>query len=213
VTESEVWLLTRERTWGGLGRALKAQFPLFCYLTLLMALMNMCSHGTQDLYPAFLQRAWGFGPGTRSALTALSMAGALAGGILIGQWSNRFGRRRAIVVALFAAVVVIPLWAFAPSLALLVLGAVLMQFLVQGAWGVIPAHITELAPDQVRGALPGFAYQCGALIAGVMPYAQAKVAGTLGYPATMALSAGTAFVVCALIAGLGRERRGVVYGG
>ena len=212
VTESEVWLKTRERTWTGLGRTLWAQFPLFCYLTLLMALMNMASHGTQDLYPTFLQRAWNFGPGTRSALTAFSMVGALIGGVVFGHWSQRFGRRRTIIVALLAAVLVVPLWAYAPSLALLSAGAFLMQFFVQGAWGVIPAHITELAPDQVRGALPGFAYQCGALIAGLLPLAENATAGHLGYPAAMSLAAASAFVVCALVAALGRERRGVVYG-
>ena len=89
------------------------------------------------------------------------MIGALIGGIVFGHWSERLGRRKTITLTLLGAVLVVPLWAFAPSLALLVVGAFLMQFLVQGAWGVIPAHITELVPDQVRGALPGFAYQCG----------------------------------------------------
>lgn len=212
VTESEVWLKTRERTWSGLGRTLLKQLPLFLYLTVLMALMNMSSHGTQDLYPTFLQRAWNLGPGARSWVTVISMLGALAGGVLFGHWSQVWGRRRTIIATLLGAVVVVPLWAYAPTLTLLVVGAFLMQFLVQGAWGVIPAHITELAPDQVRGALPGFAYQCGALIAGAMPSLQAKVAGSLGYPATMALSAGAAFLVCAVVTSLGREKRDVIYG-
>ena len=212
VKESEVWLRKREPTWSRLGSTLAAQVPLFLYLTVLMALMNMSSHGTQDLYPTFLQRAWGLGPVSRSWVTVVSMVGALTGGVIFGHWSQAFGRRKTIVATLLGAVLVIPLWAYAPSLSFLVVGAFLMQFLVQGAWGVIPAHITELVPDQVRGALPGFAYQCGALIAGLMPSLQAKVAGTLGYPATMALSAGAAFIICALVTGLGRERRGVVYG-
>ena len=212
VTESEVWLKTRERTWSGLGRTLLKQLPLFLYLTVLMALMNMSSHGTQDLYPTFLQRAWNLGTGARSWVTVISMLGALAGGVLFGHWSQVWGRRRTIIATLLGAVVVVPLWAYAPTLTLLVVGAFLMQFLVQGAWGVIPAHITELAPDQVRGALPGFAYQCGALIAGAMPSLQAKVAGSLGYPATMALSAGAAFLVCAVVTSLGREKRDVIYG-
>ena len=212
VPESEVWMQTRERTWSGLGRTLKAQIPLFLYLTVLMALMNMASHGTQDLYPTFLKRAWRLTPRGVSWVTVVSMVGALIGGVVFGHWSQRLGRRRTIIVTLLGAVLVVPLWAFAPSLALLVVGAFLMQFLVQGAWGVIPAHITELVPDQVRGALPGFAYQCGALIAGAMPYLQPKVAETLGYPATMALSAGAAFVVCALVTSLGPEKRGIPYG-
>jgi len=212
VTESEVWLKTRERTWHALGGTLLKQIPLFVYLTVLMALMNMSSHGTQDLFPTVLERSWHLGPGPRSGITVISMVGALLGGVLFGHWSQTLGRRRTIVAALLGAVLVIPLWAYAPSLGLLVLGAFLMQFLVQGAWGVIPAHITELVPDQVRGAMPGFAYQCGALIAGIMPPLQTKVAGTLGYPATMALTAASAFILCAVVASLGRERRGVVYG-
>jgi len=212
VTESEVWLRTRERTWHALGGTLLKQIPLFLYLTVLMALMNMSSHGTQDLFPTVLQRSWHLGPGPRSGITVISMVGALLGGVLFGHWSQTLGRRRTIVAALLGAVLVIPLWAYAPSFGLLVLGAFLMQFLVQGAWGVIPAHITELVPDQVRGAMPGFAYQCGALIAGIMPPLQTKVAGTLGYPATMALTAASAFILCVVVTALGRERRGVVYG-
>jgi SHS family lactate transporter-like MFS transporter len=212
VTESDVWLKTRERTWSGLGRTLKTQIPLFLYLTVLMGLMNMSSHGTQDLYPTFLERAWHLGPGARTWVTIISMVGALAGGVAFGHWSQKFGRRRTIVVALAGAVLMVPLWVYAPSLPMLVVGAFLMQFMVQGAWGVIPAHITELAPDQVRGSLPGFAYQCGACIAGVMPFLQPKVAETLGYPATMALTATGAFIICAVVTSLGRERRGIRYG-
>ncbi|HEX4634203.1 MAG TPA: MFS transporter [Gemmatimonadales bacterium] len=212
VTESEVWLKTKVQTWSGLGRTLVKQLPLFLYLTVLMALMNMSSHGTQDLYPTFLQRAWGLGTCARSGVTIVSMVGALIGGVIFGHWSQGWGRRKTIIATLLAAVLVIPLWAYAPSLALLIVGAFLMQVFVQGAWGVIPAHITELAPDQVRGALPGFAYQCGAAIAGLMPSLQTRVAGSLGYPATMALSAGAAFLICALVTSFGKEKRGVIYG-
>ena len=106
----------------------------------------------------------------------------------------------------------IPAWAFAPSLPVLVIGAFAMQFMVQGAWGVIPAHITELAPDSVRGFLPGFAYQCGVLVAGTVVYLEALFAARLSYTWAMALTAGTVFVVCAIVAAVGPERRGVVYG-
>ena len=212
VTESDVWKRTRHRNWGELWGGLRRQIPLFGYLVLLMALMNMSSHGTQDLYPTFLQRDWGFSPGARSALTAWSMVGALTGGIVFGRWSNRLGRRRTIATTLGLAVLVVPLWAFAPNLPILVVGAFAMQFLVQGAWGVIPAHITELSPDALRGSLPGFAYQCGVLLAGAMPLVEAKLAKGLTYSWAMALSAGTVFILCALVAALGPERRGVVYG-
>jgi len=110
------------------------------------------------------------------------------------------------------AVLVIPLWAFAPSLPLLVMGAFLMQFMVQGAWGVIPAHITELSPDPVRGFLPGFAYQCGVLLASSVVYLEALFAARTSYALSMALTALTVFAFAALVAALGREKRGTVFG-
>jgi len=212
VKESEVWQRSRERSWGGLGRAIVRHWRLFLYITGLMAMMNMVSHGTQDLYPTFLQRDWHFTPERRAALTALSMVGALLGGVLVGLVSDRLGRRRSIALALVGALVVIPLWAFAPSLTLLVVGAFLMQFFVQGAWGVIPAHITELAPDAVRGFLPGFAYQCGVLLASAIAYVEAVAAVGRSYAEAMAITAGIVFAVCAVVALAGPERRGIVYG-
>jgi SHS family lactate transporter-like MFS transporter len=212
VQESEVWVRTRHTTWSGLGRALATNWRTFLYLVLLMALMNGVSHGTQDLYPTFLQRDWHLGAGTRAAITALSMLGALTGGILCGLYSDRLGRRRTITVALAGALLVIPLWAFAPSLFLLVVGAFLMQFMVQGAWGVIPAHITELSPDAVRGSLPGFAYQCGVLIASGMPWLGARLAERWNYAQAMAVTGGVVFVVCVIVAWLGPEKRGLEYG-
>ena len=212
VKESEVWQRTRHATWRGLGRTIAANWRLFLYLTLLMAGMNFASHGTQDMYPTFLEREWGFGPRSRAALTAFSMVGAISGGIAFGLWSDRIGRRKAIVLALGLAVLMIPLWAFAPSLPLLVAGAFLMQFMVQGAWGVIPAHITELSPDSVRGFLPGFAYQCGVLVASSVVYIEALFAARISYAWSMALTAVTVFGFAALVAAAGRERRGVTFG-
>ena len=212
VKESEVWRRSRAESWSGLGRAIARHWRLFLYLVLLMAMMNFVSHGTQDMYPTFLQRDWGFTPARRAALTAFSMLGAITGGVLVGLVSDRLGRRRSIALSLVGALAVIPLWAFAPSLAVLVAGAFLMQFFVQGAWGVIPAHITELSPDRVRGFLPGFAYQCGVLVAGSIAYLQAAAAVGRSYAVAMAITAGVVFAVCALVAMLGPERRGVAYG-
>ena len=212
VKESEVWRRTRHDSWRHLGRAIVSHWRVFLYLWALMTMMNFVSHGTQDLYPTFLQRDWGFTPQRRAVLTAISMVGALTGGILLGLYSDRIGRRRAIALALTGAFVMIPAWAFAPSLPVLVLGAFGMQFMVQGAWGVIPAHITELSPDSVRGFLPGFAYQCGVLVAGTVAYIEALFAARLTYTWAMALTAGTVFVLCAVVALAGPERRGIEYG-
>ncbi len=212
VKESEVWERTRHKSWGDLGRAIRSNWRLFVYLVLLMAGMNFASHGTQDMYPTFLQREWGLGPKARAALTAFSMVGAITGGVIFGLRSDRIGRRRTIVLALGLAILVIPLWAFAPSLPLLVAGAFVMQFMVQGAWGVIPAHITELSPDSVRGFLPGFAYQCGVLVASLVVYVEALFAAHVSYAVSMALTAVTVFAFAAMMAAVGPERRGAEFG-
>lgn len=212
VKESEVWERTRHSDWRSLGRALVQHWKLFIYLTLLMACMNAVSHGTQDMYPTFLQREWGFTPQQRALLVAFSMVGAITGGIIFGLASDRIGRRRAIVIALGLAVLAIPLWAFAPTVGLLVVGAFVMQFMVQGSWGVIPAHISELSPDSVRGFLPGFAYQCGVLLASSVAYVEARFAAHTSYANAMALAAAVVFILGAIAAGLGREQRGVTFG-
>lgn len=212
VKESEVWEKTRHRTWGELGRGLTSHWKLFIYLTLLMTMMAFVAHGTQDMYPTFLQRQWGLSPGTRAGITAISMVGAIIGGIVFGLMSDSIGRRRAIVTALLIGILMIPLWAFAPSLGLLVVGAFLMQFMVQGAWGVIPAHLSELSPNPVRGFLPGFAYQCGVLLSSSVAYIEALFAERTSYGKAMAFTALTVFSIAAVVAALGRERRGIHFG-
>jgi SHS family lactate transporter-like MFS transporter len=212
VTESEVWERNRHHDWGSLGRALAAQWKLFLGLVVLMTMMNLVSHGTQDLYPTFLQRDWGFSPRARSAMTALSMLGAIAGGIFFGHLSDRIGRRKAIMVALAGAVLCTPLWLYSPLIAFLAFGAVCMQFMVQGAWGVIPAHLNELSPDSVRGVLPGFAYQCGVMIASPVTYVEAVLASHTSYAMAMLITAATVCLLAILVVSLGHERRGVEFG-
>jgi SHS family lactate transporter-like MFS transporter len=212
VKESEVWERTRHHDWSSLGKAIVSHWKLFLYLVVLMTMMNFVSHGTQDMYPTFLQRDWGFGPGAKSALTAWSMVGAIVGGIVFGHYSDRIGRRRAIVIALVLAILVIPIWATRSSLPLLVIGAFVMQFMVQGAWGVIPAHINELAPDSVRGFLPGFAYQVGVAFASFAPRIVAFYAARWSYSTAMSLVAVTVFSLGAIAAWIGRERHGIVFG-
>ena len=212
VKESEVWKNTRHESWGQLARAIASHWKLFAFLLVFLTMMNFVSHGTQDMYPTFLERYWGFGARQRLTVTAISMLGAIAGGILFGLLSDRIGRRRSMILALGCAILVVPLWAFAPSLTLLIVGAFLMQFMVQGAWGIIPAHITELSPDSVRGFLPGFAYQCGVLIAGSVAYIEALFAERMSYAMAMAATATTVFAGAGLIAALGREKQGIVFG-
>jgi len=214
VRESHVWETTRQHNWEDLGRAIVSQWPTFLYLVVLMAMMNFCSHGTQDLYPTLLEKSFGYDVHHRAALTAFTMLGALCGGIVFGLLSDRIGRRRAMASALLVGVAVIPAWAFARSPVLLWMGGFAIQFMVQGAWGVIPAHISELSPDSVRGFLPGFAYQCGALIAGCAPSIQARLAKKpgWGYANTMALTALVVFIVAAIVIRLGRERQGERFG-
>ncbi|MBV9301703.1 MAG: MFS transporter [Acidobacteriaceae bacterium] len=211
VKESEIWQKSKQESWANLGKSISSHWKLFLYLTLLMTTMNFVSHGTQDMYPTFLQRFWKFGPVERSAISAISMVGALIGGVIIGLLSDRIGRRRAMVFSLLGGILLIPLWAYSPRLALLVIGAFLIQFCVQGAWGVIPAHLSELSPNQIRGFMPGFAYQCGVLVAGSVGYLEAVLAEHVSYAAAMSLTAGVVLAGAALIAALGRERKGIEF--
>src|SRR5437879_8777407 len=145
-------------------------------------------------------------------MTMIATLGALVGGILVALTSDRFGRRRSIACGLGLAVLVIPLWVFSPTIAMLALGAFFMQFGVHGAWGVVPAHISELAPDHSRGFLPGFAYQCGILFAGVVTYFEAVLAARTSYLNAMALTALVVFALTAIGISLGPEKRGIRFG-
>jgi SHS family lactate transporter-like MFS transporter len=212
VKESEVWEKTKQTSWSHLGRAIAGNWKIFLYITALMTMMNLASHGTQDMYPTFLERQWHFDPRMRSLLSGFTMVGAIVGGVAVGFFSDRLGRRRAIVTAMLGAILMIPLWAFAPSIALLFAGGFLMQFMVQGAWGVIPAHLAELSPDSVRGFLPGFAYQCGVLVSSSVVWIEAIYAQRTSYNTAMALTAVTVFLGACVITLLGKERRGAEFG-
>jgi SHS family lactate transporter-like MFS transporter len=215
VTESDAWVRERARTrdhsWAEYGREIRSHWKLFAYLLFFMSMMGFVSHGTQDMYPTFLQRDWKFDPGMKAIVTMIANVGAILGGIVFGHYSDRIGRRRAIIGALLLAIVSIPLWAFAPTVPLLIVGAFVMQFMVQGAWGVVPAHINELSPNSVRGFLPGFAYQCGILIAGTVVYIEPLLAEHMTYAKAMASTAILVFSGGAIAAWLGTERRGVLF--
>lgn len=213
VKESPAWEQARERQRErkeGAGRSILSHAPLFIYLVVLMTAFNFMSHGTQDMYPTFLQVQRHFSAKTVSWISVLANIGALAGGIFFGGLSQRIGRRKAIVIASLIAIPVIPLWTFAPSAALLALGSFLMQFMVQGAWGVIPAHLNELSPATLRGLFPGFAYQLGNLLASENATLQTWIAARHGQNFALALSSVIIVVLIAvvIITGLGREARG-----
>jgi len=165
VKESEAWKQHRAPTVGAIVVTAKGYWKTFSYLVVLMTMMMFLSHGTQDLYPHFLKSVHGFSASTVSYVAIFYNVGAVLGAIAFGHLSESLGRRRAMVLALLLAMMVIPAWAFGGSLAVLAVGAFVMQAGVQGAWGIIPAHLNELSPDAVRGLMPGFAYQLGILFA------------------------------------------------
>lgn len=184
---------------------------IFVFLVILMFGFNSLSHGTQDVYPTFLQKNLGFGPGTVSFVAVVYNVGALAGGILFGTLSERIGRRRAIVLAALLAIPVIPLWAYSHTVPMLALGGFLMQFMVQGAWGVIPAHLNELSPPAVRGTLPGFAYQLGNLLSSRNSVIQARLAENRyagSFAPVLALTVVLVASLVAIVTAMGKERQG-----
>jgi SHS family lactate transporter-like MFS transporter len=189
-----------------------SHWKLLVYFTVFMMAMHMSSHGTQDLYPTFLEKDWGIAGRQKAALTAISMIGAILGGLSIGWISDKIGRRRAMVGAMVGAIVVIPLWALAHTLPMLVLGAVLIQFCVQGAWGVVPAHVSELSPNEVRGTLPGLGNQIGVLLAGGLPYVEASIANGRSFAVAMAGTAAVVFCLAIAMTLAGRERQAAEFG-
>jgi MFS transporter, SHS family, lactate transporter len=213
VEESAVWQKMKiNRSWAEQGRDVLSHWKLFLYLLAFMTMMLFAAHGTLDMYPTFLQREWHFSPERRSAITAFSGVGAILGGAVFGHLSDKWGRRRTIIIAFILGAAIIPLWAYAPNQALLITGAFLMQFMVEGAWGVIPAHLAELSPDSVRGFLPGFAYQSAGMIASSVVWIEALYARRTSYATAMALTAISVFVLASFMAAVGRERRGHTFG-
>ena len=193
---------------------LRSHWRLGIYAVVLMAAFNFFSHGTQDLYPTFLQVQHALSPHAVGTIAAIYNVGAILGGILCGSLSERIGRRRMIVIAALFSLPVLPLWAFAASPVLLAMGAFLMQVMVQGAWGVIPAHLNELSPDEARGTFPGLVYQLGNLLASANATIQAGIAMHFGgnYGVALALVAGSVAIIIAVLTSLGVEAKGVAFG-
>jgi len=193
---------------------LRSHWRLGVYAVVLMAAFNFFSHGTQDLYPTFLQVQHALSPHAVGTIAAIYNVGAILGGILCGSLSERIGRRRMIVIAALLSLPVLPLWAFSTRPVLLALGAFLMQVLVQGAWGVIPVHLNELSPDAARGTFPGLVYQLGNLLASANATIQVALAAHFGgnYGLALALVAGSVAIIIAVLTSLGVEAKGVAFG-
>jgi len=194
--------------------AMRGHWKLAAYVIVLMTAFNFFSHGTQDLYPQFLRTTHHFDNGMVSLLTIVGNLGAICGGIAFGAWSERLGRRKAIIFAALLALPILPLWAFAQTPILLGAGAFLMQVAVQGAWGIIPTHLNELSPDAVRGTFPGLMYQLGNLLAAINAVWQADIAKFYGdnYSISLAIVAGVAAVAIIALTAAGVEKKGVVFG-
>ncbi|PYU34366.1 MAG: MFS transporter [Acidobacteria bacterium] len=208
VPESEAWRHHRAPSTSAVLRAVGQQWKLCLYLLLLMTFMMFLSHGTQDLYPDFLQSQHHTGVAIVSYIVILGNIGAMLGGIIFGQLSNTLGRRLSLIGALILSLAVIPLWAFGGSLRALALGAFLMQVGVQGAWGIIPAHLSELSADATRGLVPGLAYQMGIVLAARTPVAEYGLSKRVGYSWALAGFEIFTIVVLAIAVALGPERRG-----
>src|SRR5438477_3505855 len=216
VPESPVW----ERNRGAaksfdLRRFAREHGALLIYAALLMTAFNYMSHGTQDLYATYLEKQRGFDPDQTSKIAIVYAVGMICGGTIVGYLSQHWGRRRMIILAAICGMLLIPLWIFAPSIALLLAGGFLMQFMVQGAWGVVPVHLNELSPGEFRGTFPGLAYQLGNFAAAYAAQQQAWLAdhfrdanGNPNYALTMALVECFVFLAIILLAAIGPEKRG-----
>jgi MFS transporter, SHS family, lactate transporter len=208
VKESEAWEQHRAPTVGAILRTASGHWKIFSYLVLLMTLMMFLSHGTQDLYPHFLREVHGLPLSTVSNVAILYNVAAVVGSCIFGYLSEHLGRRRVMVMALVLAILSIPAWAFGGALGTLVVGACLMQMAVQGAWGIIPAHLNELSPDSVRGLMPGFAYQLGILIAAPTNNIEYALRDHYGYAWALAGFEIVNIVVLGTVLVLGSEQKG-----
>jgi MFS transporter, SHS family, lactate transporter len=217
VGESEAWMRTQERIKATEVRARTvfaqpAVLRRFAYLILLMTAFNWMSHGTQDVYPTFLKEGLGFSGNAALGIAVVYNIGAILGGTTMGGVSQRFGRRRTIVLCALLGLPIVPIFVLSTQAGWLCLGSFLMQFVVQGAWGVIPAHLTELSPDEIRGFYPGVTYQLGNCLAAFNLPIQQALAASHGYPFALAATIVPVLIAVAGLAALGTERRDVVFG-
>src|SRR6516225_7192692 len=218
VPESPVWSRQQHAManfWSDVLIVMKRHWALFLYVILLMTACNAMSHGTQDMYQTFLGEQRHYGVTQKAATGIIYAFGAICGGTAVGHLSQEWGRRRSIILTTAFGIVLIPLWMFSPGFALLVIGGFAMQFMVQGAWGIVPVHLNELSPSVVRGTFPGFAYQLGNLFAANTAVVEAQLAnhfrdasGHPDYAKALALFTLVVFLVLILLTAIGPEERG-----
>ncbi|MBV8206827.1 MAG: MFS transporter [Acidobacteria bacterium] len=208
VPESEAWHEHRVESNLHIWRTVLSRWTTVIYLLVMMALFNMLSHGTQDLYPDFLISAHHFTKDRASDIAIIYTVGMVVGAIIFGRLSDTIGRRRSILAALVLSLAVIPWWAFGGTTIALIAGSFLMQAGVQGAWGIVPAQLNELSPDAVRGLLPGLVYQLGVLIASPTNGVEFALRDRLGYQWALAGFEITVIVALALVVAFGREEKG-----
>jgi SHS family lactate transporter-like MFS transporter len=210
VPESPAFEESKSREKPHLWATVSEHKGLILYMVLLMMCFNLFSHGTQDLYPTFLQKQHKFDPATVSWITIVANLGAIAGGLAFGHFSEKIGRVNAITLAALIALPALPLWAFASTPVLLALGAFVMQVAVQGAWGVIPAHLNELAPGAARATIPAFVYQAGNFLASYNAPFQAQIAEANGgdYGIALAVVAAAVAIAIVVVIRFSPERRG-----
>jgi MFS transporter, SHS family, lactate transporter len=208
VKETEAWKKNKPPGIGTIVKAAASSWKLFLYLALLMTLMHGLSHGTQDLYPDFLKSVHAFSTARVSYIAMFYNVGAIIGGILFGHLSEHWGRRRAMMAALAVSLCIMPVWAFGSTAIALALGAFVMQVGVQGAWGIVPAHLNEMAPDNLRGLIPGFAYQIGILLAAPTNTIEYALRDRFGYSWALASFEIVVIVLLSVALILGYEKKG-----
>jgi SHS family lactate transporter-like MFS transporter len=208
VRESEAWEQHRAPSMGAITKIVLRDWKRFAYLVLLMTLFMFLSHGTQDLYPDFLETVHHASDTQKANIAMIYNVGAVVGAILFGFWSQRLGRRKAMVAALMLSLAILYPWSFGSGFVVLTISAFVMQMGVQGAWGIIPAHLNELSADAVRGTVPGFAYQLGILFASGVNSIEHRLSKSLGYSRALLTFELVNIVLLAIVVMAGPEEHG-----
>jgi SHS family lactate transporter-like MFS transporter len=209
VKESDAWH-EHKTDWATYRRSLPKYWRRFLYLVLFMTMMSFMSHGTQDMYPTLLGTV-GYSKARIADVTMLSGVGAILGGLVFGYYSDRAGRRKAMMIAMVLGLIVVPFWVTGHDSWRILVGVFLMQFFVQGAWGIVPAHVNELSPNHLRGFFPGLAYQLGVMFAASIPYVEAALGERFTYAQAMGGLVALVFVIAFIVVLFGPEAKGISF--